>query len=89
MAKRKRSTVNGAAGQEEDDRQPDPLIGMTISFNAYKEDQEAPKGGTTQVLPVEDMPEEWDGSYEDGMQYLFHVRLALISLRSASQCSSN
>lgn len=66
----------------------DPLIGMTMTFNlgsssskAMKEIDGAPTGGTgSQVLPVADLDEDYDGTPEDGMEYLFMVRQVPIPL---------
>jgi hypothetical protein len=56
----------------------DPLIGMSISFGAVQPQKpDAPRGGLgSQVLPVADLEENWDGSPEDGSQYLALVRCA-------------
>jgi len=72
MAKRKRASVLRAG--EQDDSQPDALIGTTIHFGQTVEDEDAPRGGTSQVLPVEELPDGWNGEYDNGMQYLYHVR---------------
>ena len=55
----------------------DPLIGFTINFAPApaRDDQEAPRGGLgSQVLPVAELADDYDGSPEDGMEYLFMVR---------------
>ncbi|GAA6028171.1 hypothetical protein JCM8097_006896 [Rhodosporidiobolus ruineniae] len=54
----------------------DPLIGMTIHFEApAPAKQDAPRGGLgSQVLPVADLEEDWEGDPEDGAQYLALVR---------------
>ena len=70
MAKRKRPEAAG--GDEE--QQPDALIGLTINFDQNVADQDAPRGGTSQVLPVEELSEVADGEWENAMQYLYHVR---------------
>ncbi|BGP16466.1 hypothetical protein JCM10213v2_004468 [Rhodosporidiobolus nylandii] len=50
----------------------DPLIGMTFAFEAPAPAQDqAPRGGLgSQVLPVAELDEDFDGSPEDGSQYL-------------------
>ena len=77
MAKRKRP--EGGAGVDEE-QQPDALIGLTINFDQNVADQDAPRGGTSQVLPVEELSEVADGEWENAMQYLYHVR-SVASLR--------
>ncbi|GAA5983095.1 hypothetical protein JCM10908_000153 [Rhodotorula pacifica] len=61
----------------------DPLIGMTFSFvpsAPSRERDDAPRGGNgSQVLPVAQLDQDFDGQPEDGMEYLFLVR------REASQ----
>ncbi|SCV72160.1 BQ2448_4854 [Microbotryum intermedium] len=60
----------------------DPLIGMTFDASSMLassgrrgDDGSAPRGGNgSQVLPVADLPDDFDGVPEDGMQYLFTVR---------------
>ncbi|KDE09276.1 hypothetical protein MVLG_00594 [Microbotryum lychnidis-dioicae p1A1 Lamole] len=60
----------------------DPLIGMTFDMSSMLassgrrgDDGSAPRGGNgSQVLPVADLPDDFDGVPEDGMQYLFTVR---------------
>ncbi|SCZ88227.1 BZ3500_MvSof-1268-A1-R1_Chr2-1g04271 [Microbotryum saponariae] len=60
----------------------DPLIGMTFDVSSMLassgrrgDDGSAPRGGNgSQVLPVADLPDDFDGVPEDGMQYLFTVR---------------
>ena len=56
----------------------DPLIGMSISFATERgpeERDEAPRGGLgSQVLPVAQLDQDFDGSPEDGLEYLFLVR---------------
>lgn len=56
----------------------DPLIGLTIHFApqpAPRDAGDAPRGGLgSQVLPVADLAEDFDGNPEDGMEYLFLVR---------------
>ncbi|GAA5875925.1 hypothetical protein JCM8547_008349 [Rhodosporidiobolus lusitaniae] len=54
----------------------DPLIGMTISFEAAAPPKhDAPRGGLgSQVLPVAELDDDWEGSPEDGSQYLALVR---------------
>lgn len=55
----------------------DLYIGTTIAFDltpARKEDT-APQGGNgSQVLPVADLDDDYDGTPEDGLEYLFMVR---------------
>lgn len=61
----------------------DPLIGMSFSFAPAapsRERDDAPRGGNgSQVLPVAQLDEDFDGQPEDGSEYLFLVR------REASQ----
>lgn len=56
----------------------DPLIGMTFSFAPpapSRERDEAPRGGNgSQVLPVAQLDDDFDGQPEDGLEYLFLVR---------------
>jgi hypothetical protein len=51
----------------------DPLIGLTINFDAFEGGSKS-EGHTTQVLPVGDLPDDWTGDPSDGEQYLFLVR---------------
>ncbi|KAL8292417.1 hypothetical protein RQP46_001029 [Phenoliferia psychrophenolica] len=54
-----------------------PYVGMQIAFDlpAPRRDEDAPRGGTgSQVLPVADLPDDYEGSPDDGMEYLFLVR---------------
>lgn len=60
-------------------RMADPLIGLTINFTSApskkKDPEEAPRGGLgSQVLPVADLGEDFDGQPVDGSEYLFMVR---------------
>lgn len=82
MAKRKRPEATG----EDEEQQPDALIGLTIQFDQPVEsEQDAPRGGSTsQVLPVEELPESWNGEYDNAMQYLYHVR----SVNAFSSCAA-
>ena len=83
MAKRKRP--EGGAGVDEE-QQPDALIGLTINFDQNVADQDAPRGGTSQVLPVEELSEVADGEWENAMQYLYHVRsVASLQMTSLGQ----
>ncbi|GAA5899287.1 hypothetical protein JCM5296_007522 [Sporobolomyces johnsonii] len=54
----------------------DPLIGMTFHFTAPAPQQDnAPRGGLgSQVLPVAELDDDFEGDPEDGMEYLFLVR---------------
>lgn len=56
----------------------DPLIGQSFSFAApsfERDPHEVPRGGNgSQVLPVADLDDDFDGRPEDGMEYLFMVR---------------
>lgn len=56
----------------------DPLIGMSFSFAPAapsRERDDAPRGGNgSQVLPVAQLDEDFDGQPEDGSEYLFLVR---------------
>ncbi|GAA6001420.1 hypothetical protein JCM10207_006658 [Rhodosporidiobolus poonsookiae] len=56
----------------------DPLIGLTFHFDLPAKDpasDAAPRGGNgSQVLPVADLDADFDGSPEDGSQYLALVR---------------
>ncbi|GAA6011946.1 hypothetical protein JCM11491_000112 [Sporobolomyces phaffii] len=53
----------------------DPLIGATFYFTAKPQVDDAPRGGNgSQVLPVADLGDDFDGEPEDGMEYLFLVR---------------
>ncbi|KAK4704160.1 gem associated protein 2, partial [Phenoliferia sp. Uapishka_3] len=54
-----------------------PYVGMVIEFDtpAPRRDEEAPRGGTgSQVLPVAELADDFDGNPDDGMEYLFLVR---------------
>lgn len=60
----------------------EPYVGMTISFDPAptRRDDDAPRGGTgSQVLPVAELPEDFEGEPDDGSEYLFLVRSALPS----------
>ncbi|GAA5895976.1 hypothetical protein JCM6882_005577 [Rhodosporidiobolus microsporus] len=54
----------------------DPLVGMTFHFEApVPPKHDAPRGGLgSQVLPVADLEDDWEGDPEDGAQYLALVR---------------
>ena len=53
----------------------DPLIGQTFYFTAKPPKEDAPRGGNgSQVLPVAELGDDFDGVPEDGMEYLFLVR---------------
>ncbi|BGP32342.1 hypothetical protein JCM10296v2_004123 [Rhodotorula toruloides] len=57
----------------------DPLIGLTFTFDApatrERERDQAPRGGLgSQVLPVAELDDEWEGEPGDGSEYLFLVR---------------
>ncbi len=55
----------------------DPLIGATITFDRVPMtgEYDPPVGGRhSQVLPVADLDEDYDGTPEDGLEYLFMVR---------------
>jgi len=54
----------------------DPLIGLTINCAPQAAPPpDAPRGGLgSQVLPVADLDDDFDGSPEDGLEYLFMVR---------------
>ncbi|GAA5959316.1 hypothetical protein JCM21900_003927 [Sporobolomyces salmonicolor] len=54
----------------------DPLIGMTFHFTPPVPQQDnAPRGGLgSQVLPVAELDDDFEGDPEDGMEYLFLVR---------------
>lgn len=51
---------------------------MTIDFGTATpapEEAAAPRGGNgSQVLPVADLGDDYEGEPEDGLQYLFTVR---------------
>jgi len=54
---------------------PDPYIGTTFYFNAKPQVEDAPRGGNgSQVLPVAELDDDFEGDPEDGMEYLFLVR---------------
>ena len=79
MGKRKRSS--NVAADPGSTAAVDPLIGLTLVFNPSdfaNEDssaQDAPRGGgASQVLPVTDLPEDWQGAPTTGAEYLFLVR---------------
>lgn len=64
----------------------DPLIGLTFTFDApssrERERDQAPRGGLgSQVLPVAELDDEWEGEPGDGSEYLFLVRCVLLSSR--------
>ncbi|KAI5481155.1 hypothetical protein MNV49_005590 [Pseudohyphozyma bogoriensis] len=53
----------------------DPLIGMTFSFDPAPVQDDAPRGGLgSQVLPVAELDDDFEGEPGDGMEYLFLVR---------------
>lgn len=59
----------------------EPYVGMQIDFAppAKSKDDDAPRGGNgSQVLPVADLPHDFEGDPDDGEQYLFLVRCALL-----------
>lgn len=67
-----------STAQESRAAMADPLIGMTFSFapaGPSRERDDAPRGGNgSQVLPVAQLDEDFDGQPEDGSEYLFLVR---------------
>ncbi|BGP40341.1 hypothetical protein JCM10449v2_004303 [Rhodotorula kratochvilovae] len=56
----------------------DSFVGMTIHFTPpapSRDDGQAPRGGLgSQVLPVAELGDEFEGDPENGMQYLYLVR---------------
>ena len=71
--------ISGSStAQESRATMADPLIGMTFSFapaGPSRERDDAPRGGNgSQVLPVAQLEEDFDGQPEDGSEYLFLVR---------------
>lgn len=83
MAKRKRP--EGGGGGVDEEQQPDALIGLTITFDPNVEEQDAPRGGTSQVLPVEELSQVADGEWENAMQYLYHVRSVSLLLLAVGE----
>ncbi|GAA6054270.1 hypothetical protein JCM3770_005153 [Rhodotorula araucariae] len=56
----------------------DSLVGLTIHFTPpapSRDDGQAPRGGLgSQVLPVAELDDDFEGNPEDGLQYLYLVR---------------
>jgi hypothetical protein len=58
-----------------EDGAADPLIGQTFFVDREVEDEEAPRGGfNSQVLPVAELDDDWEGEPGDGSEYLSLVR---------------
>lgn len=66
----------------------DPLLGMTIDFAPQATPPpDAPRGGLgSQVLPVADLGDDFEGQPEDGLEYLFLVR-SVSDLLPAAACA--
>ncbi|GAA5925831.1 SIP1 domain-containing protein [Sporobolomyces koalae] len=68
----------------------DPYIGTTFYFNAAPQVEDAPRGGNgSQVLPVADLDDDFDGVPEDGMEYLFLVRREASNHAKVTRASQN